>query len=101
MAWVEGGAHPLCQLTPYDFSVLLQFFNGSLFFFFCRSNGPHGIAHMCPLVSRPISVDKEECVPVSGADSGMKHVFFVVLGRWFKSSLFAATLSSCQGKHSK
>lgn len=70
-------------------------------FFFCRSNGPHGIAHMCPLVSRPISVDKEECVPVSGADSGVKHVFFVVLGRWFKSSLFAATLSSCQGKHSK
>lgn len=68
---------------------------------FCRSNGPHKAVHMCFLVSRSISVDREGCVPVSGADSGVKHVFFVVLARWFKSSMFAATLSPCQGKHCK
>lgn len=68
---------------------------------FCRSNGPHSVVHMCSLVSRSISVDKEECVTVSGVDSGVKHAFFVVLACWFKSSLFAAALSSCQGKHSK
>lgn len=68
---------------------------------FCRINGPHSLVHMCSLVSRSISVDREGCVPVSGVDSGVKHVFFVVLACWFKSSLFAATLSPCQDKHSK
>lgn len=62
---------------------------------FCRNNGPHCIVRSCSRVLRSIFVDKEGCVSVSEADSGVKCVFFVVSARRFKSSLFAAGLSSC------
>lgn len=84
-------AHSIC------FSVLVQFLHKSF----------AGVMvlialYICALEFWDLFLfDKGECIPVSEADSSVKHVFFVVSACWFKSSLFAAVLSSCQGKHSK
>lgn len=74
MSWGGG-----CRFISFTSPFHMLFCAGPVFMeVFYRNNGPHSTVHSCSPVLTSIFVDKEECIPVSEAESGMKYVFFVV-----------------------